>query len=437
MSSAISSGGTPETQVVVIGAGLSGLTAARTLAERDIDCIVVEARDRVGGRVRSEEIGDGIFDLGGQWIGDSQPRMQELIKELNIETFPTFHAGRSVMDLGGKVTSYKGTIPSVPPLDLLSLHATIKRTERAAKRVPLDAPWEAVERDQWTGQSAGNFLSGRLATRRVRQLSEVAVRTVFGSEPSELGLLYFLFYLNSGGGFQNLIEIEGGAQQTRFSLGAQHIAERLAQGLGDRVILEAPVRRIDQAGDDVTVSTDIGDIRAKQVICAIPPHLTARIDFNPGLPPMRRQLVERLPMGFTMKVLVLYDTPFWRGEGWSGEAVCSAGPATYIVDNTHDGTGQACLLAFLVGQPGRSWAGRALESRRRALLDQLARYFGPSAETPTEYREMDWSTEAWTGGCPTGVMGPGVMTQYGAALRDPCGAVHWAGTETASDWCGF
>jgi monoamine oxidase len=425
------------TDAVVVGAGLSGLAAARTLADAGCSVVVLEARDRVGGRTWSEQIGGAVFDVGGQWIGPTQHRMARLVEEFRLATFPTYHDGKKVLDVGGKLSTYAGTIPSMPLVPLLFLHRTIRQVERLCRTVPREAPWAMERASDWDGVTVESWKRRTIPQASVRAVFEAAVRVVFGSEPSELSLLHFLWFLNCGGGFRSIVEIENGAQQTRFVLGAQEVSRRLAARLGDAVVLGAPARAIAQDAGGVTVHADGRSWQARRAIVAVPPTMAGRIGWEPALPYLRDQLTQRAPMGATVKVLATYERPFWRTRGFSGEAVSTGGPLTATFDNTsHDGA-EPALLGFIVGRPAREWAARPADERRATVLAALARFFGAEAARPVHYREQDWSLEPWTRGCPVTVLGPGVLGLFGPALATPVGRVHWAGTETSTEWTGY
>jgi len=263
------------------------------------------------------------------------------------------------------------------------------------------------------------------------------VRAVFTSEPRDLSFLYFLSYLKSGHGLESLISIKGGAQESRFVGGAQRISICMAEQLGDRVLLNCPVRSITQDADGVTLQTDRGPFCGRLVIIAIPPLLAGRIHYAAALPIRRDQLMTRMPMGSVIKYIATYDRAFWREAGFSGEAFSDTGPTvTTFDDSSHDGS-QPALVTFSDGAAGRIWGDRPADERRQAVLAELARFFGPQANQPTDFAEKNWNADPWSGGCYAGIMGPGVMTDFGPALREPCGRIHWAGTETAVDWTGY
>lgn len=425
-------------RVLVIGAGLAGLRTADLLVRRGVDdVVVVEARDRVGGRTLSRAIGRATFDLGGQWIGPAQKRAHALVRELGIATFPTRDQGAKVLDLNGKLSRYEGTIPRLDPLSLLELQVVLSRIDARRKRVRTDAPHESPRAAEDDARSAAAWARARIRSPQVRALLESAARVVFGAELSEISFLHFLFYAQASGGLMPLVEIQGGAQETRFVGGAQELSTRLAASLGDRVRLSSPVRRISVRGGEVLVDSDGGTFLAERVVVAVPPVLARQIDFDPLLPQARRHLMERAFVGSTIKCLALYDRAFWRDQGLSGEAVSDRGPLAVAFDNTsHDGA-QPALLGFSVGALAREHAARPRAERRRLVLERFARWYGEEALRPVEYVEHDWSEEPWSRGCPISLFGTGALSESGAALREPCGPIHWAGTETAREHHGF
>ncbi len=427
-----------DVDVVVVGAGLSGLSAARKLMDGGARVALLEARDRVGGRTWSKEIEGAHFDVGGQWIGPGQHRLAALTKELGITTFPTFDDGKKVLDLDGAISEYRSQIPNISIPALLQMQAALTLLDREQKRVPARDPLSAASGSDLDTATLESFRRKFVKLKSVNGLLDVAVRVIFGAEAGEIGLLYFLAYLNAGGGLLKLAEIRGGAQQDRFVTGAQSVSTRLAAKLGDAVVLDAPVSHVTQSADgSVTVVSAQGTFRAKRCIVAIPPALAGRITYEPLLPGRRDQLTQRMPMGNTVKVLATYKKAFWRERGYSGEVVSTVGPLSVVFDNTsHDGK-VPMLLGFVVAKHARGWSEKPAEVRRQLIVDALVRYFGKDAADIVTLVEQDWSTEAYSRGCPVGVLGPGSYNTCGDALREPCGSIHWAGTETATEWTGY
>ncbi len=427
-----------ETNVCVVGAGLAGLTAARQLIDAGRDVVVLEARDRVGGRVLTEELADGtVVDHGGQWLGPGQHRIARLAEELGNDTFATHDDGESLLRFGGKTGRYRGAIPRLSPAVLLDMGQAQARFDHMAVRVPLDAPWRADRADDWDGQTFESWIRHNTVTRGARELFTLFSEAVFAAEPADLSLLHALFYTHSGNGVDVLAGTRGGAQQDRFIGGSQANATGLAAMLGDRVRLSEPVRRIDQSGDAVALLTDDLLVTARHAIVAVPPPLAARIRYEPALPARRDQLLQRLPMGAVIKCHALYDRPFWRDDGLSGQATTDAGPVKVVFDSSPPSGTPGVLLAFVEGAHARTLSGAEPPRRRAAVLEGLATLFGPAARQPVEYLERDWSVEEWTRGCYAALFTPGAWTQHGPALREPVGRLHWAGTETATVWCGY
>lgn len=423
-------------QIVVVGAGLSGLFAARELAGKGRDVVVVEARDRVGGRTLARTIGRGHFDLGGQWISPAQKRVTNLTRDLGLATFPTWSRGRKVMELdgpNGTVKTYRGTIPKLGVLELLRLELALRSVERMTKRVDPSDPWATRDGVEWDRHTVDDWARKTVPSSapRVRAAFDVVVRVVFGAEPRDLSVLSFLSYVRAAGGLMALVEIEGGAQQERFVEGAYTLSLRIAEKLGDRVVLDAPVRAIADDGGRVVVTTERGSICAERVIVAAPPALVREITFDPPLDDARVELLRAHRMGATTKVITTYARPFWRDAGFSGEAIASSGPITVTFDDTTHDRAQAALVAFVVGD-----AARAKPSERE-LLSALEKLFGREAAIPDEYVAEDWSTDPWSGGCPVSMPSPLHWGRQRTSLRRIHGRVHFAGTETAREHTGY
>ena len=429
---------THEVDVVVVGAGMAGLAAATELQRRDASFVVLEARDRVGGRLESVEIEPGRWiDVGGQWVGPTQDRLYALAREHGAAIFPTWTAGENVVEMDGRLTRYRGTIPRLRPHVLADVQQAIMRIDRMAAKVPLEAPWTAPKAEQWDSQTTWSWMRRNMVTRGGRKLLEIGVKAVWAAMPADVSFLHLLFYVASAGKMDLLLDTEGGAQQDRFVEGTGTLAGRVAATLGDRVLLSAPVRRIEWSADGARVTGDGVDVRAGKVIVAIPPTLAGRIAYDPPLPGYRDQLTQRVPMGAVIKCFAIYDEPFWRADGFSGSAVSAEGPLTLTVDNSSPEGRPGILVGFLEGRAARE-LGRVDEAQRReAVLANLGRLFGPRASRPERYLDKSWADEEWSRGCYEGYTPPGVLTAFGPALREPIGPLHWAGTETATVWNGY
>lgn len=449
-----------ECQVVVVGAGFSGLSAARHLARSGVDVLVLEARPRVGGRSWTDGSGAHRFDRGGQWIGPTQHRLQALADEQGVTTFPTYTTGSAVELREGWRTRYTGMIPTSDHEAAAEAVEAILDLDLAAFEVPLHAPWEAADARVLDATTLASWMAEHLTSPGARAMLEVAVKGVFGVEPDELSLLFTLFYLHAGGGLSNLARTTGGAQERRFTGGSQQLAIRMAEELGDRVVLEAPVESVNQDAGGVVVTSRLAGggagadtgadadrvktdadgrwrVRAARAIVAMPPVLASRLRWSPPLPGVREQLAMRMPMGAVTKVHARYEHPFWRDDGLNGQLVASAGPLSSTFDDSAPDGSDGVIVGFVAGRDCRQYEREGPEARRKAIVEQLGRAFGPPAGEPAELVEQHWPGEVFTGGGPVAICSPGALASLGPALREPVELVHWAGTETATEWCGY
>ncbi|MHB8670431.1 MAG: flavin monoamine oxidase family protein [Acidimicrobiales bacterium] len=431
--------------VVVVGAGLAGLTAARDLLAAGRSVVVLEARDRVGGRVLNATTADGTtVEVGGQWIGPTQDRLAKMAADLGVLEFPTWNEGDNLVVAGRRRARYRGAIPKLAPHVLAEIGLAQLRLDRMARTVPLDAPWRARRARHWDSMTVETWIRRHLRTATARDMLRLGVASVFAVEASDLSLLHFLFYSHSGGLLDRLFNVADGAQERRFVGGSGMVPLRLAASLGEAVRLCSPVRGISQDDGGVTVELAPGrgegagaTVRARRAVVAVPPALASRIHYSPALPATRDQLTQRMPMGSVIKAMAVYEEPFWRTEGLSGQATSDVGPVQLTFDNSPPEGRPGVLLGFLEGRHARELGAWALADRRRAVIEGFARFFGSRAASPLEYIEIDWSAEEWTRGCYGAHLPPGALTQFGPALRTPCGRIHWAGTETSEVWCGY
>lgn len=429
--------------VLVVGAGLSGLAAARHLAAQGREVVVLEARDRVGGRTEGHVLDDGTpLELGGQWIGPTQNRMYALVEELGLEHFRTHNdEGDLLLELGGRrsrLKPHRGATPRLGPFALADLAQGLARFTRLANRVSLTAPWESPDAERLDGQTFETWIRRNLRTPTGRAYFRVACEAVFSAESTDLSLLHALFYAHSGTDFETLISVDRGAQQDRIVGGSVRIAQTMAEQLGDRVHLGDPVRTVARTDHGVRVTTRAGETyEGSHVIVTLPPTLAGRLEYDPPLPSWRDQLTQRLPAGSVMKVYAIYDEPFWRAAGLNGQAASDTGPVKVTFDNSPPSGTPGVLMGFVEAGDGRRLARRTPEERREAVLGCFVRYFGPRAAEPREFIERDWMAEEFSRGCYGAHFTPGVWTHYGHALREPVGRIHWAGAECSPVWNGY
>jgi monoamine oxidase len=437
---------THKADVVVVGAGLAGLTAARIIQAAGKKVVVLEARDRVGGRLLNHSIGDGkVVEAGGEYVGPTQDHILKLASDVGVKTFPAYDEGDNVYYANGIRRTYSDTSPlgTAPPDPLAADVVTVVALlDQMASSIDVTAPWNASQAGNWDQQTLQTWLDTHAVTPNTKTLASAAMQAIFGAEPREVSLLFTAYYIaaagneSNPGNFERLINTRGGAQQDRFLGGSQLIPMRMAHALS-HVIMGSPVRSITQTASGVTVKSDKLNVQAKRVIVAIPPTLAARIHYDPDLPPDRDQLMQRLPQGTLMKAEAVYDKPFWREQGLTGTTVSTEGPAYLTFDNTPPDGSPGVLFSFIGGDNLRRWSRQPADARRNAILKSFATYFGDEALKPTEYFEMNWSNETWNRGCPVAVPGPGVYTSYGWHIREAVERIHWAGTETSTWWNGY
>ena len=438
-------GGLPRSvDCVVVGAGISGLVAARNLAARGTSVLVLEARDRVGGRVHNHALRrGGVVEEGGAFIGPTQTHIARLADELGVKTFKEYDDGQSVYvsSRTGRST-YHGTVPP-DPLILADAAILQTRIDDMAAEIDVAAPWSHPKALEWDSQTMGEWLRNNTVNKDVIDLLLCWTQPGFGADVDELSLLFVLWYIacsgdeTHAGTFERNSNTAGGAQESRFVGGSGLIPQRLARKLGDHVALDAAVSRVVQLGDHCEVHSTRGTVRARRVVVACPPPLVLGIDWQPQLPLQRQQLMRQLDMGNLMKCDAVYETPFWRAQGLNGFGLNDSGAVRVSFDNSPPGGHVGVLLAFVGGTTWRRYGLESGSARRHAVLQGFAALFGDQALHPVEYVEHDWNREEWTTGGPVAVYGPLTLSSYGPWLRRPHGRVHWAGTETSTYWTGY
>jgi monoamine oxidase len=429
---------TERDDVGVVGAGLAGLTAARKLTDAGLEIVVLEARDRVGGRTAAGSLSTGdAIDRGAEWVGAEHERVLELVEEFDLELREQYDDGVDRVAVAGDVFDHEERFRALPSGATSELHDALDEIESLRRDVPLGSPHEAPDADSWDATTLETWKREAIQTEAARGAFDAFVRAEFTVEPSQISLLYFLATVDAGGGLEAAGESTSASQEYRLAGGTQQLAEGLAAELGDSVRLNEPVRRIDRRGDDVTLETDDGTYAVSDAVVAVPPPLIDRIDHEPSLPARRRGLVQRMPMGAVIKCFAAYEEPFWRENGYSGSVLATNGIVTEVADGTLPDGERGLLVAFVAGADALEWSDRPETERRERVLEELGRYLGPRATDPLVYDDETWSTTRWSTGGYNATMTPGTLTTCGDALREPVDRVRWAGSETALEWRGF
>jgi monoamine oxidase len=422
------------TDVIVVGAGFAGLSAARELTKRGHEVVVLEGRDRVGGRSFTATLAGVPVDLGATFVGPTQDAVIALAAELGCATVPTYSRGKNLIRWHGKVRSYRSTIPKLSLIELLDVSRIQWRFDRLSRLIPVTDTWAAPAAYRLDQKSLEGWLRAVHASASTRNLMAIMARVTWGCEPDEVSMLHAVRYVKAAGGLGRMLDVKGGAQQDRFPAGTQQIAQRIAADLGDRVITDAPVRCITRTGSGFTVESANGEHSAAAVVLAIPPAHRAAITFDPPLPQGHGELASHWPQGNLSKAYAAYEKPFWRTGGCSGEALSDEGPIFITFDVSPGDDGPGILLGFA---DARTFDDLAPEVRRERALACFTTLFGDTAATPIDYLDHCWSAEPFAPGGPTAAVPPGAWIQHGKHLREPVDGIFWAGTETADQWTGF
>jgi monoamine oxidase len=423
---------------VVVGAGFAGLAATKRLQERGKSVALIEARDRVGGRVWNRTAEDGtVVSVGGTWLGKQQNRMFELAREFGLDVYPQYDEGDTLMLIGGKTRRYRG-LPKIDVFSLASLGLAFWRLDRMAKRLPLDAPWTGRGARELDSRTLGAWFRSpwNVPSATARKLLDSTMTTFFCVDPSEVSLLGSMVLARGGGSFEYYVDPTN-TETHLVDGGAPEIAVRLAAKLGDAVHLASPVRRIRQTGEGVEVISDGLTVDARRVIVTAPPLLAGRIEYDPPLPESHAQLLRRMMSGSAIRGITIYDEPFWRKEGLSGMSVAPDLLVPVALDQSPRSGTPGILSSYMFGPAAVSAAGLDPKERREIWLSALAARYGAQALEPRAHHETDWAAEPWSLGGMIAHFAPGVLTNFGEALREPAGRIHWAGSERATEMHGL
>lgn len=420
-----------EIDVVIVGAGLAGLTAADQLVQSGYGVVVLEGRNRVGGRIRTTEVAGFPVDAGATWVAPDHAALRDLARRLGCQFIPQFDTGKGVISFGGKRRVESAT--ALAPWVMLDLARVMKALQEMADSLPVHAPWEHPDAHRLDAISLGEWLSSRWALGDTRKFLTMFSRVHWGAPPGDVSLFHCLRYIRSFGSIDVMLKVKGGDQQDRILGTAHGLVNKFADTLGARVVTGASVERITTVGDRATVDTARQKIACRYVIVTASPVHRSTIEFMPALPDQHYGLARSWRLGSLSKAFVAYPQPFWRGAGLSGSAVSDDDTVFLTFDVSPDSPGPGILMVFC---DGRGFDGYPADERRTRVLRQLRHLYGDDASRPIDYVDFCWGNDVVAPGGPNPAPGPNAWTSFGRFLREPVGLVHWAGTETADAFSG-
>lgn len=426
-----------QVDVVVVGAGMAGLSAARMLARAKKKVVVLEARDRVGGRVKSGTLAGHTIDVGGMWVGPTQTRLLAMLDEYGIKKQKQFLDGKDIMEFDGKRMVGDREDLLLDPAARAEYDRAIAELNELVASVPIDAPWSMPNAEKLDDMTVEDWIRSHTSNQAVIDYMQIATHSTITAETFQMSFLYFIFYLRSGDNFEAIMRSKGGAQNFIIPGSMHQVAVKVAQELGPAVILSSPVTRVLQDSSGVTVVTAGKSWLAAHAIVAVPLPLSTRIEYSPPLPTARDLLAQRMPMGSVIKWWLAYEKPFWREKGLNGYVFTDRAPSAGFYDASPPEGRPGFLVGFIEANHALRWTGHSREERKKLMVDYVTRFLGPEAANPIDYEDQDWPSDPWSRGCYGAFMFPGVFTTVGKTIREPFGRIHWAGTETATIWTGY
>lgn len=418
--------------VVIVGAGAAGLTAANELRKAGLSVAVLEARERVGGRLWTDVVDGAMLELGGQWVSPDQDALIETVAELGLETFSRYREGDSVyVGPDGTVSRFTGEMFPVSPETERTIDEITRRLDAMVAEIDPDRPyahpkaaeWDTITWDAWLRQQTDD-------DEAVRNLAFATGSAMLTKPTHAFSLLQSLLMAASAGSYSHLVDADF-ILDKRVVGGLQQVPVLLAERLGDDVFLNRPVRTLEWSDAGVTAHAEGLTVRARRAILALAPVLYHRISFEPPMPRLQHQMHQHLSMGFVIKVHAVYETPFWREKGLSGTAFSPYEICHEAYDNTNHEDPRGTLVGFVSDRNADDMFRLSVEERKERILESLSHYYGPEAKDPVVYYESDWGTEEWTRGAYAASFDMGGLHRYGADVRTPVGPIHFACSDIA------
>jgi len=424
--------------VVIIGAGLSGLTAARRLFQASKKVLVLEAQDRVGGRTWSQPIGgEDFIDVGGQWIGKGHNQMYKLVEEAGLKTFPTFTKGKSILRRQAENKTYKGETPPLGLLALLSVQKALNKLDKAASTISLETPWLSDHSFALDHQSVGSWIDETISNKKARTLIKRMAEGELCQPIDDVSFLQALSSARATGSFKQAEKVEDGALRDRIFGGAQRVSHFLHEHVKDSVKLNCPVSFVKQLENHVLIGNEDFSVKTKKVIITAPLPVLKKIQFTPELPKEKQILIDSMKMGTVIKCHAVYATPFWRAQGLNGSSTCLDEVVELTVDNSVPSSEKGIVTSLIHADRAKALLKLSDKERKEVLLKAYANLFGEQALTPISYHDYSFSNNPWIGGAYSGYFKNGDFSKYGEHIAKSNGNIHWAGTETSTLFKGF
>ena len=425
--------------VVIVGAGPSGLTAARELKKAGLSVAVLEARDRVGGRTWTDTIDGAMLEIGGQWVSPDQTALMDLLDELGLKMYSRYRDGESVyMGADGSRIRYTGASFPVSETTAAEMDKLTEILDGLAAEIGAEEPWahpkarelDTISFHHWLRRNStdeeacnniGLFIAGGMLTKPAHAFSA----------------LQAVLMAASAGSFSNLTD-EDFILDKRVIGGMQQVSLLIAAELGDDVVLNSPVRTINwqedgEGGHRVSVESERATVNARFVIMAVPPNLYTRVSFNPPLPRRQHQMHQHQSLGLVIKVHAVYDTPFWREDGLSGTAFGADALVQEVYDNTNYGDTRGTLVGFVSDEKADAVFELSAEDRKKAILESIAGFLGEKALDAEVYYESDWGSEEWTRGAYAASYDLGGLHRYGKDQHANVGPIYWSSSDLAAE----
>lgn len=424
--------------VVIVGAGPSGLTAARELKKAGLSVAVLEARDRVGGRTWTDTIDGAMLEIGGQWVSPDQTALMGLLDELGLKMYARYRDGESVyLAPDGSRTRYTGASFPVSETTAAEMDKLTAILDGLAAEIGPEEPWahpkarelDTISFHHWLRQNStdeeacnniGLFIAGGMLTKPAHAFSA----------------LQAVLMAASAGSFSNLTD-EDFILDKRVIGGMQQVSLLIAAELGDDVVLNSPVRTInwEPAGEGhrVTVESERATVNARFVIMAVPPNLYSRVSCNPPLPRRQHQMHQHQSLGLVIKVHAVYSTPFWREDGLSGTGFGADALVQEVYDNTNHGDTRGTLVGFISDEKADAVFELSAGDRKKKVLESIASFLGDKALDAEVYYESDWGSEEWTRGAYAASYDLGGLHRYGKDQHANVGPIFWSSSDLAAE----